>query len=154
MTNSALIYESKCWGMGEGCVVSANEYSCAHHVAWSPKKPGTFFSFMVYGLEPARTTLVKRQRVEAVLRLNSYCLLPSLLLCMYHIWICFLAFHACLELSYIVFSTYCRGSQRDVVCLWCPIAPSYTSLNAGWLGRLQGLSQWVQLYTSPDMEPK
>ncbi len=29
LTNSALVYESKCGG-GGGCGVSANEYSCAH----------------------------------------------------------------------------------------------------------------------------
>jgi hypothetical protein len=34
LTNSALVYESKCGG----CGVSANEYSCAHHVTWSPIK--------------------------------------------------------------------------------------------------------------------
>ncbi len=32
-----LVYESQCGGMG-GCGVSANEYSCAHHVTWSPNK--------------------------------------------------------------------------------------------------------------------
>jgi hypothetical protein len=40
-TNSALVYESKCGGIGgggRGCRVSANEYSCAHHVTWSPNK--------------------------------------------------------------------------------------------------------------------
>ncbi len=26
------------WGGGGGCGVSANEYSCAHHVTWSPNK--------------------------------------------------------------------------------------------------------------------
>jgi hypothetical protein len=31
LTNSALVYESQCGGMGGGgCGVSANEYSCAH----------------------------------------------------------------------------------------------------------------------------
>ncbi len=38
LTNSALIYESQCGGEGGGCGVSANEYSCAHHVTWSPNK--------------------------------------------------------------------------------------------------------------------
>jgi hypothetical protein len=42
LTNSALVYESKCGGMGGGgeggCVASANEYSCARHVTWSPNK--------------------------------------------------------------------------------------------------------------------
>ncbi len=39
LTNSALVYESQCggWGGGGGGV-SANEYSCAHHVTWSPSK--------------------------------------------------------------------------------------------------------------------
>jgi hypothetical protein len=38
LTNSALVYEFKSGGMGGGCGVSANEYSCAHHVTWSPNK--------------------------------------------------------------------------------------------------------------------
>jgi hypothetical protein len=37
LTNSALVDESQCGG-GGGCGVSANEYSCAHHVTWSPNK--------------------------------------------------------------------------------------------------------------------
>ncbi len=37
LTNSALVYESKCGGIG-GCGVSANEYSCTHHVTLSPNK--------------------------------------------------------------------------------------------------------------------
>ncbi len=39
LTNSALVYESQCGGR-EGVVgsQSANEYSCAHHVTWSPNK--------------------------------------------------------------------------------------------------------------------
>jgi hypothetical protein len=37
LTNSALVYESKCEGRGR-CRVSADEYSCAHHVTWSPNK--------------------------------------------------------------------------------------------------------------------
>ncbi len=40
-----------------------------------------------------------------------------------------------------------RGSQRDVVHLGWPIAPSYMSPNAGDGGRLRGLSQRVQLCT-------
>ncbi len=35
---SALVYESKCWGIGGACGVSANEYSCEYHVTWSPNK--------------------------------------------------------------------------------------------------------------------
>jgi hypothetical protein len=39
LTNSALVYESQCGGMGVGgCRDSANKYSCAHHVTWSPNK--------------------------------------------------------------------------------------------------------------------
>jgi hypothetical protein len=38
LTNSTLIYQSKRGGMGRGCGVSANEYSYAHHVTWSPNK--------------------------------------------------------------------------------------------------------------------
>ncbi len=30
LTNSAIVYEPKCGGVGLGCGVSANEYSCAH----------------------------------------------------------------------------------------------------------------------------
>ncbi len=43
-----------------------------------------------------------------------------------------------------------KGLQRDVIYLCWPIAPSYTSPNGGGKGRggrLQGLSQWVQLCT-------
>jgi hypothetical protein len=29
LTNSALVYEPKCWGGGEGCGVSANKHSSA-----------------------------------------------------------------------------------------------------------------------------
>ncbi len=36
--NSALKYESQCGGMEGCCGVSANDYSCAHHVTWSPNK--------------------------------------------------------------------------------------------------------------------
>ncbi len=39
------------------------------------------------------------------------------------------------------------GSHRDVVYLGRPIAPSYMSPNAGAVGWLRGLSQWVQLCT-------
>ncbi len=39
-----------------------------------------------------------------------------------------------------------RGSQRNVVYLGWPIAPSYVSSNAGG-GELRGLRHWVQLYT-------
>ncbi len=39
LTNSAaLVYESKSGGGGGSCGVSANEWSCAHHVTWSPNK--------------------------------------------------------------------------------------------------------------------
>ncbi len=50
--------------------------------------------------------------------------------------------------TYIAMSVLVRGLQRDVVYLGWPIAPSYMSPNAeGEGGELQGLSQWVQLYT-------
>jgi hypothetical protein len=53
LTTSALVYESKCGGMRVGCVVSANEYSCAHHVTWSPNKPWGFNSiFNLYYFLP------------------------------------------------------------------------------------------------------
>ncbi len=32
------LYESKCGGEGGSCGVSDNEYSCTHHVTWSPNK--------------------------------------------------------------------------------------------------------------------
>jgi hypothetical protein len=37
LTNCPLVYESQSQ-CGGGCGVSANEYSCAHHVTWSPNK--------------------------------------------------------------------------------------------------------------------
>ncbi len=39
-----------------------------------------------------------------------------------------------------------RGLQRDIVYFGWPIAPTYMSPNVGE-GGLQGISQWVQLYT-------
>ncbi len=39
LTNSALVIRVQMRGEGWGsCGVSANEYSCAHHVTWSPNK--------------------------------------------------------------------------------------------------------------------
>ncbi len=38
LTNSAPVYESQCGGKERGCEASANEYSCAHHMTWSPNK--------------------------------------------------------------------------------------------------------------------
>ncbi len=38
LTNNTLVYESQCGGMGVGCGVSSNDYSCEHHVTWSPNK--------------------------------------------------------------------------------------------------------------------
>jgi hypothetical protein len=39
LTNSALVIRVQMRGGGGGsCGVSANEYSCAHHVTWSPNK--------------------------------------------------------------------------------------------------------------------
>jgi hypothetical protein len=37
-TNRALVIRVQMRGEGESCRVSANEYSCAHHVTWSPNK--------------------------------------------------------------------------------------------------------------------
>ncbi len=42
---------------------------------------------------------------------------------------------------------YTWGSQRDVVYLGWPIAPSYRSPKARWWAGLRALSQWVQLCT-------
>jgi hypothetical protein len=38
LTNSALVIRVQMRGREEICGVSANEYSCAHHVTWSPNK--------------------------------------------------------------------------------------------------------------------
>ncbi len=38
LTNSALVIRVQMRGEGGSCRVSANEYSCAHHVTWSPNK--------------------------------------------------------------------------------------------------------------------
>jgi hypothetical protein len=38
LTNSAFVYDSKCGGTERVVGVSANQYSCAHHVTWSPNK--------------------------------------------------------------------------------------------------------------------
>jgi hypothetical protein len=38
LTNSALLIRVQMRGEGGSCGVSANEYSCAHHVTWSPNK--------------------------------------------------------------------------------------------------------------------
>jgi hypothetical protein len=39
LTKSALVIRVQMRGEGGSCGVSANEYSCAHHVTWSPNKP-------------------------------------------------------------------------------------------------------------------
>ncbi len=36
LTNNALLFEPKCGGRDGDCGVSANEYSCVHHITWSP----------------------------------------------------------------------------------------------------------------------
>ncbi len=56
LTNSALVYESKCGGMGS-CGVSANEYSCVHHVTWSPNK--LWRSNSIFNLRLNLTTLLR-----------------------------------------------------------------------------------------------
>jgi hypothetical protein len=38
LTNNALVIRVQMRGAGGSCGVSANEYSCAHHVTWSPNK--------------------------------------------------------------------------------------------------------------------
>jgi hypothetical protein len=38
LTNSALVIQAQMRGKGGRCGVSANEYTCAHHVTWSPNK--------------------------------------------------------------------------------------------------------------------
>ncbi len=48
LTNSALVYESKCGGRGGGgCGVSANEYSCAHEAQINF---GYLTPYLTYGL--------------------------------------------------------------------------------------------------------
>ncbi len=47
LTNSALVYESQC-GVWLGCGASANEYSCAHQVTWSPNKLWRSTSILTY----------------------------------------------------------------------------------------------------------
>ncbi len=47
-----------------------------------------------------------------------------------------------------------RGLQRDVVYLDWPIAPSYIRVQMRGEWGLPGLSQWVKLCISRDMEPK
>jgi hypothetical protein len=51
LTNSALVIWVQIRGEGGSCGVSANEYSCAHHVTWSPNKLGRstyIFNLWVY----------------------------------------------------------------------------------------------------------
>ncbi len=50
LTNSALVYEFQCGGDG-GCGVSANEYSCVHHVTWSPNKLWRSTSIFTYWIK-------------------------------------------------------------------------------------------------------
>jgi hypothetical protein len=38
LTNSTLVLRVQMRGEGGSCGVSAIEYSCAHHMTWSPKK--------------------------------------------------------------------------------------------------------------------
>ncbi len=38
LTNGALVIRVQMWWRGGSSGVSANEYSCAHHVTWSPNK--------------------------------------------------------------------------------------------------------------------
>jgi hypothetical protein len=45
LTNSALVYEPKCWGKGESCGISANEYSCTQET----KNFADLTSYLPYG---------------------------------------------------------------------------------------------------------
>jgi hypothetical protein len=50
LTNSALVYEPKCGGKrGEGCGVSANEYSCTHGAQINF---GDLTPYLTYALRP------------------------------------------------------------------------------------------------------
>jgi hypothetical protein len=51
LTNSALVYEPKFGGMGEGCGVSANEYSCANEAQINF---GDLTPYLTYGCQVCR----------------------------------------------------------------------------------------------------
>ncbi len=44
LTKSALVYESKCGGMGGGGAWCQPEYSCEHHLTWIPINVGDLTS--------------------------------------------------------------------------------------------------------------
>ncbi len=51
LTNSALVIRVQMRGEGGSCGVSANEYSCAHHVTWSPNilwRSNSIFNLWLY----------------------------------------------------------------------------------------------------------
>jgi hypothetical protein len=59
LSSNALVDESQCGGMGGGgggCGVSANEYSSAHHVTWSPNKLWRSTSIFNLWLGPNKST--------------------------------------------------------------------------------------------------
>jgi hypothetical protein len=53
LTNSALVYEPKF--LGGSCGILANEYSCVHHVTWSPNKLWRTTSIFSLCLPPFET---------------------------------------------------------------------------------------------------
>ncbi len=68
LTNSVLVYESKCGG-GGSCGVSANEYSCAHHVTWSPIKLWrsiSIFNLWFYTSSPIQELILNNNKISRV----------------------------------------------------------------------------------------
>ncbi len=64
LTNSALVHEPKCGGMGgggRGVKVSANEFRCAHHVTWSPHK--LWRSTSIFNLCRSRSNMHQHKEV-------------------------------------------------------------------------------------------
>jgi hypothetical protein len=49
LTNSAFVMRVQIRGEGGNCGVSANEYSCAHHVTWSQINVGDLTPYLTYG---------------------------------------------------------------------------------------------------------
>jgi hypothetical protein len=54
LTNSALVIRFQMRGEGGSCRVSANEYSIAHHVTWSPNKLWRSTSIFNLCLQPSK----------------------------------------------------------------------------------------------------
>ncbi len=83
LTNSALVYESQCRGMGS-YGVSANEYSCAHHVTWSPNK--LWRSTSIFNLWFWLKTIRHRKFRKSLGRPDPDLLAQSVIMCKYLQW--------------------------------------------------------------------